>query len=84
MIRRFIDDFKEYKYLDDMWRGGKPRMVIVLLAVWAWAAVTHGVAVLICKVFGHKLISTDHGDEESGYMGVECTRCGYSAGQRLY
>lgn len=39
---------------------------------------------IYCHMFGHKWVSTDWGNSESGYIGVECQRCGDSHGQHLY
>jgi len=38
----------------------------------------------ICKLFGHRMVSDDYGNAESGYMGAHCERCGYSSGSQLH
>lgn len=37
-----------------------------------------------CKINGHKLVDTSHGNAESGSIGVGCVRCGYSSSFTLY
>ena len=46
--------------------------------------IKHAIQRLICKIFGHKWTDIDHGDQDSGYIGVKCERCGESHGQILY
>jgi len=36
------------------------------------------ISVVICSIKGHKFVDTSAmGDAESGYFGMECTRCGF-------
>ena len=37
-----------------------------------------------CTVHDHDFEDNSYGGPESGYIGVQCTRCGYSSGQQLY
>ena len=37
-----------------------------------------------CKQDGHKMVDTSHGNGESGTMGAQCIRCGWSFSTNLY
>lgn len=42
------------------------------------------IAAIICKIKGHDWKDNSYAGPESGYMGVECKRCGLSSGSHLY
>lgn len=37
-----------------------------------------------CKVIGHKIVSSDYANPNSGAMGYYCERCGYGEHSQLY
>lgn len=39
---------------------------------------------LVCRVIGHNKVSDGFAGPDSGYIGLYCTRCGWSVGEYLY
>jgi hypothetical protein len=42
------------------------------------------VAETICKIFGHKMVDHSYGGPDSGFVSVDCERCGYGVKTTLY
>lgn len=77
-LKELYSEYKDDKYFSIHVMGDFRYMPFIIWLFRVFAPT------LICRIFGHKWVSTDYGNPESGGIGVECTRCGESHFQRLY